>query len=262
MKIPRVVLGTAGKCIYCGRESEPLRTEHIVPYGLNGPWELLKATCDDCAAITSAVEKSVLKDSLIVLRSALKLPTRRKKHRPISFPLTITRDGKEQTVKVPVHDHLAVMILTISPPPAHLDGRPYGKGVLVTGTVAIQVGGPPLEELAKIYGAKTFSVTATWHGNCFERMLAKIAYGFAVAHFGSRNLEEVYVIPAILGKKDDVGRWVGCANDITLEVGKYFHQIDLSVVNREIIVRVKLFAIFNVPEYLVVVGRLSKDAQQ
>jgi hypothetical protein len=48
-------------------------------------------------------------------------------------------------------------------------------------------------------------------------------------------------------------------NDIRLEVGKYFHQIDLSVVNREIIVRVKLFAIFDVPEYLVVVGRVRQQ---
>jgi hypothetical protein len=262
VKIPRVVLGTVGKCIYCGRESEPLRTEHIVPYGLNGPWELLKATCDECAVITSATEKSVLKDSLSVLRSALKLPTRRKKSRPQSFPLTITKDGKEQTVEVPIHEHLAVMILPISPPPAYLEGRPYEKGVQVTGAVTIQVGGPPPEELAKIYGAKTFSVTATWHGNCFERMLAKIAYGLGVAHFGLNNLDEVFVIPAILGKKDDIGRWVGCATDIRLEVGKFLHQIDISVVNREIIVRIKLFAIFNVPEYLVVMGRLSSNFQR
>lgn len=258
MKIPRIELGTIGRCIYCGRESEPLRTEHIVPYGLNGPWELLKATCDDCAEITSAFELSVLRDSLIGLRTALNFPTRRKKQRPKKFPLTITKGEEQQIIEVPVHDHLAVMILPISAPPAYLDGRPYEKGVTMTGVIGIQVGGPPLKELPEIYGTKTFSVTATWHGNCFERMLAKIAYGFAVARFGINNFEEVYVIPAILGKKDDVGRWVGCANDIRLDVGKYLHHIDLSVINREVIVRVKLFAIFNVPEYLVVVGHVSQ----
>ena len=258
MKIPRIELGTIGKCIYCGREIEPLRTEHIVPYGLNGPWELLKATCGDCAKITSAFESSVLRDPLIVLRTALNLPTRRPKERPKTFPLTITKGEEQLTIEVPIHDHLAVMILPIFAPPAYLDGRPYEEGVTITGVVRIQVGGPPLKELTKIYGTRTFSVTARWHGNCFERMLAKIAYGFAVAFFGINNFEEVYVIPAILGKKNDVGRWVGCADDIKLDVGKYLHHIDLSAINREVIVRVKLFAIFDVPEYLVVVGRVSQ----
>ncbi|HXG06069.1 MAG TPA: hypothetical protein VNI77_01945 [Nitrososphaera sp.] len=116
-----------------------------------------------------------------------------------------------------------------------------------------------MKELPKLYGAKTFSVTATWHGNCFERMLAKIAYGFAVAFVGLDCIEEAYVVPTILGQKDDAGRWIGCAADLKLEVGKFFHHIDLSIVNREILVRIKLFAIFNVPEYLVVVGRVSEN---
>ncbi len=80
-------------------------------------------------------------------------------------------------------------------------------------------------------------------------MLAKIAYGFAVAFVGLDNFEKVYLVPTILGQKDDAGRWVGCANDLKLDVGKYFHHVDVSIVNREVIVRIKLFAIFNVPEF-------------
>lgn len=263
MKITRKILGTVGKCIYCGKKDSPLRTEHIIPYGLNGPWKLLKSTCDDCAAITSAFEMSVLRDSLIILRSALNLPTRRKKKRPLTFPLTITKECQQETINVPVHihKHLALMILPISLPPAHLDGRKYKRGITITGGITIKIGGLPLNNFKKIYGAKTVGVSSIWHGNDFERMVAKIAYGFTVADKGIDNLEEVYVIPAILGKKDDIGRWVGCAEDKKLDVGKYFHHIDLSVYNREVIVRVKLFAIFDVPEYLVVVGRLSKSFQ-
>jgi hypothetical protein len=192
----------------------------------------------------------------MVARAALNLPTRRKSRRPKKFPLAVTRDGHEEIIEVPVDEHLAAMMLPILELPAHLDGRPYEKGVDVKGTVLVQVGGPPVEKLSKIHGTKTISVTATWHGNSFERMLAKIALGFTVSRFGLSNLEEIYVIPAILGQKDDVGRWVGCANDIRLEVGRFFHHIDISVVNREIIARIKLFAIFDVPEYLVVAGRL------
>jgi len=258
MKLPRKVLGKIGKCIYCGKTEKPLQTEHIIPYGLNGPWELLEASCDKCAAITSTFESTVLRDSLIMPRVALDFPTRRRDRRPKKFPLAITRNRQQEVVEVPMHEHFAVMILPISEFPAYLDGRPYTKGVTIKSVIGIQVGGPSVEELGKRYGTKKLGITTTWHGNCFERMLAKIAYGFSVAYFGMENLEEVYVLPAILGQKDDVGRWVGTAKDIRLDIGKFLHHIELTIINEEIIVRIKLFALFNVPEYLVVVGRTAK----
>ena len=258
MKIPREILGTIGKCIYCGNTNECLQTEHIIPYGLNGHWELRKATCDECASITSAFEMSVLRDSLIELRTALNLSTRRKKRRPKTFPLIITKDGKQETINVPIHKHAVIVNFPISLPPAYLDGRHYESGVDFTGVTPIIVGGLSLEELHKLHNAKTLSVTQPWQGNDFERMIAKIAYGFTIAHFGINNMEKVYVIPAILGKKDDVGYWVGSAKDNKLDVGKHLHLVELSTLNREVIARVKLFALYDVPEYLVVVGRVSE----
>lgn len=258
MKIPCIELGKVGKCIYCGETEKPLQTEHIIPFGLNGPWELLEASCGKCAGITSAFELKVLKDSLIVPRVALDFPTRRKNQRPKKFKFAITRNGQQEVVEVPMHEHFAIMILPISEFPAYLDGHPYKKGVNLIGATEIQVGGPPIKEILKRYGTKELSITATWHGNCFERMLAKIAYGFSVANLGMENLEEVYVLPAIMGQKDDVGRWVGAAKDIRLEIGKFLHHIELEIINEEIIVRIKLFALFNVPEYVVVVGRVAK----
>ena len=258
MKLPRKVLDKIGKCIYCGETEKPLQTEHIIPYGLNGPWELLEASCDKCAAITSAFESTVLKKSLIVPRVALDFPTRRKDQRPKKFNFAITRNGRQEVLKVPMHEHFAVIILPISEFPAYLDGHPYEKGVNLIGAIEIQVGGPSIKELIKRYGTKKLSITVTWHGNCFERMLAKIAYGFSVAYLGMENIEEVYILPAILGQKDDVGRWVGTAKDIHLEIGKFLHHVELAIINEEIIARIKLFALYNVPEYLVVVGKVTK----
>jgi hypothetical protein len=199
MKIPRQVLGKIGKCIYCGETGKPLQAEHIIPYGLNGPWELLEASCDKCAAITSAFELTVLKNSLIVPRVALDFPTRRKGQRPKKFNFAITRNGRKEVVEVPMHEHFAVMILPISEFPAYLDGRPYEKGTTMIGAIEVQVGGPPIKELMKRHGTKKLSITVTWYGNCFERMLAKIAYGFSVAYLGLENITEVYILPAILG---------------------------------------------------------------
>jgi len=38
-----------GECIYCGERDAPLTTEHAVPYGLNGPWTLLRASGAVCS---------------------------------------------------------------------------------------------------------------------------------------------------------------------------------------------------------------------
>lgn len=258
MKIPRQVVGKIGRCIYCDSTKRPLQTEHIVPLGLNGPWELLEATCQNCAKITSAFERAVLRQSLIVSRTTLDLPTRRKQERPKQFPLVITKEGKSETIQVPVDQHFGTMILPIDEMPAHLTGKHYEKGVNVKGVLGVQVSGPHAKEIAKRLDTKEISVTTTWHGNTFERMLAKIGLGFAVAHYGIDNIEQIYVRPSILGQKDDVGRWVGTADDFQLDVGKFFHHIQLSILNSDLIVRIKLFALFNVPEYLVVVGRLKE----
>jgi len=259
MKLPSIVLDRIGKCIYCGKTEEPLQQEHIIPYGLNGPWVLHEASCRKCADITSAFELTVLKDSLIVPRVALNFPTRRKKQRPKKFKFAIIKSGQQEVVEVPIHEHFAIMVLPISESPAYLSRKHYKKGVNLIGTVAVQVGGPSVKKIMNRYNTKKLSIKVVWHGNCFERMLAKIAYGFSVANIGIENIEEIYILPAIMGEKDDVGYWVGTAKDTHLEVGRFLHCIEVEIINGEIIVRIKLFSLFNVPEYLVVVGRVVKQ---
>jgi len=89
-------LGTIGKCICYGTTAEPLQDEHVVPYGLNGPWILREASCPKCAAITSAFEGSVLRGFLREIRSALGFKTRRKKQQPKTFSLSVTRGEEEE----------------------------------------------------------------------------------------------------------------------------------------------------------------------
>ena len=50
-----------GECIYCGTRDATLGTEHAVPYGLNGPWTLLNASCDMCAKITHRLERDTMR---------------------------------------------------------------------------------------------------------------------------------------------------------------------------------------------------------
>lgn len=204
-----IELGTIGKCIYCGTATGPLQDEHVVPYGLNGPWVLREASCPKCAAITSQFERNVLRGCLKEFRSALGFKTRRKKQQPKTFSLCVTRDGQKEVIEVTREEFPAPLGLLIYEPPACLSGRSYEKGVNVIGFAQIQTAGPSIQSILKQRGATELTVSQTWHGNEFERLLAKIAYGFSVSHVGLDNLAEVYILPAILGIKDDLGRWLG-----------------------------------------------------
>ena len=95
----------------------------------------------------------------------------------------------------------------------------------------------------------------------FARMLAKIAYGFAVVAVGCdlTKIEQVHVLPAILGQSTDVGRWVGGSGGDEPSAVSDLHYVSLALNGDEIVVRVRLFARYNAPEYLVAVGRMPNE---
>ena len=70
------------------------------------------------------------------------------------------------------------------------------------------------------------------------------------------RIKEVYVLPAILGKSEDVGRWVGGGDDEPHIISEYFHAVKVINTGSEVLVRIRLFAAFGAPEYLVVVASL------
>jgi hypothetical protein len=250
------MLAKVGECIYCGSRDDALNDEHIVPFGLSGPWVLERASCAKCARITSTFERSVLKDTLMVARATMGLATRRPNQRPTHFSLSITRFGHRNELRVPVSELTGTAIMLVLETPAYLDGRPYDRGVIVKGVLELHVGGLHIEDMAKVMGAEAVQTSATFHGNDFERMLAKIGYGFAIAAYGVEGFEEVYVLQSILGKTDDVGMWVGCPTDYLAEVSSNLHEAQVGTSGRDVHVRVRPFASCRGPWYQIVVGRL------
>ncbi len=92
-------------------------------------------------------------------------------------------------------------------------------------------------------------------------MLAKIAYGIVVLQYGPDSLEECYVLPGILGQKDDLGKWVGSGRDIN-ELPRKKEDYIITIREKEngdVYVYIRLFTSFNTPEYLVIVGRLKRQ---
>ena len=91
-------------------------------------------------------------------------------------------------------------------------------------------------------------------GHIFARLVAKIAYGFAVDCFGASIVHDDYVLPSLLGQAEDIGRWVGCVDE-TPAATNNLHEISVSVKNGDVCAYVRLFAYYPVaPQYLVVVA--------
>jgi hypothetical protein len=245
-----------GKCIYCG-SADNLTDEHIVPRGLGGPWKLLSASCNECAKITSGFERDVVRGFFILVRTKLGLPTYHPKKRPDSFSFMVTVDGKEEVVNFPVSDCPTLFMMPQFEKPGYIRKDTQGKGILVTG---MSLHGKGLRELKTKYNVQNISITVELRTS-FARVLVKIAYGMAVLWYGLDMIEEAYVLPCILGKKDDVGQWVGCEDphkslDL-LPRERFLHRIDLLTKKSEVGARIRLFANYQTPEYLVIVGRLK-----
>lgn len=243
-----------GKCIYCGRDDVKLSREHVIPYGLGGGYTLLAASCDACAKMTSDFEKHALRDVYLSARSFYNLNSRHGKL-PEEAEILIEENGREKIVKYPVKKYGALICLLGYPLPAYLDKRKYQPGVTVNGNYFLSTKtGEDLKDLAKDIGTKTITIKATFSGNRFEKTIVKMAYCFALLKYGLESFDKIYVLPGIKGEKEDIGMWFGSKEVMR---GNEEVEVILNVVNKEIIVALRIFGKLPVPTYVVVVGKLK-----
>src|SRR5271170_3052006 len=109
-----------GQCIYCGTRDEPLGKEHGVPFSLNGPWTLLRASCAACAKITSRFERDVTRCLWPDIRNILAMQSRRSNQRSSTLPLVLQRDGIKEVVQVPRKEYPVYLSTPLFAPPAVL----------------------------------------------------------------------------------------------------------------------------------------------
>jgi hypothetical protein len=196
-----------GSCIYCGSRDD-LTDEHIIPAALGGNYVLPQASCKECNKITSKFEREVLRGFMWEARVAANFPTRRPKERPDLLPLEIERDGKYETVQIAASDHPGFLDLPLLAPPGVLVARPPTRGVMIQGHERLLFGKHPGEVLKQL-GASAMQATFNWDVTAFAKLLAKIAYGMAVAELGVQPLEQIKVLPLIRGEADDASTWIG-----------------------------------------------------
>ena len=243
-----------GECIYCGSRAEPLSREHAVPYGLNGPWTLLRASCSSCAIITHKFERDSLRDLWLPIRAVLQLNTRRPQDRPRALPLILESNGIRRTIDVPIAEFPGYLPIPVFPPPGIVVGR--SREERVDPTFQFQhVRGPTFETVAARFPGTDFvGGRVTLKPEMYARMLAKIAYCAAVHAIGIAPVRRSPLRDVILGIDRDVFHWVGSWQGEQMNDSKGLHSMQLHASGSDLHVILRLFAQFGAPEYHVSLG--------
>lgn len=91
-------------------------------------------------------------------------------------------------------------------------------------------------------------------------MIAKIAYAWAIAEGKLHLLKgHPFVVSAILGQTDDIGRWVGTLTEAPQKHEHLLHYVALTEDHEKklLIAEVHLFSDSETPRYGVVIGELA-----
>lgn len=247
-----------GECIYCGLVDGSLEKEHAVPYGLNGPWTLLRASCPQCAKITHRFERDTIQGLLTTIRTVLAMQTRHPKKRPSTIPLLLESDGVKKTVQISPDKFPLYLPAPLLPPPGIMVGAPLSPEISVQLRFH-HVAGPSFEETGRRHGADFVGARLTFSPQEFARTLAKIAFCVAVYALGTAPFKHTPIRRAILGEDPFVGHWVGSWAGETVNESKGLHAMQIRTIGSDMHVILRLFAQFGAPEYHVVLGPADPD---
>lgn len=242
-----------GECIYCGISKCVLSKEHAIPYGLNGPWILLRASCSHCANITHRFERDTLRSLLSPIRTVLAMQTRRPKQRPKSLALELESNGVQRTIQVPPNEYPLYLPTPQFPPPGCLIDVPQLAGIS-TQLNFLHLAGPSFEEVMKQHKADFAGAHLNFSPSDFARTLAKIAFTGAIYVLGLAPFTATPIRRVILGEDLSVSHWVGSWNGEPVNEAKGLHAMKILASGTNIHVILRLFAQFGAPEYHIVLG--------
>ena len=143
-----------------------------------------RRVANDCSKITSRFERDVLRNLWDPARAALGMPTRRKS-RSRTFPIILERQGVVENVNIDPAEFGVPLTFTHFEAPAHLSGRAYNSGIVLSGETTHFL--PDKKHFENAIYAKFKPEKATYSFSYkptnFARFLAKIAYGFVIARW-------------------------------------------------------------------------------
>lgn len=205
-----MALNSQLKCIYCDASGVKLSDEHIIPHSLGGTWVIPKASCPECAKITSKFERSISRRTYLSLRTKAGYPTYHPKSRPASFEIVIVKaDGTRHKTEVPSAKYPTIYPALQLPPPGILSGAKLSEK---NPEMSISIYGDPseLKALTANYPDATrfeYSNSLSWRD--LSLTLAKIAHSFMVGYFGTPAGYTPLLPQLILGKYPYLSHLVG-----------------------------------------------------
>jgi hypothetical protein len=168
----------------------------------------------------------------------------------------VIRNGVETVLNVQLKDALKTIELPIFRVPAALDGRADTRIECISKDQIDLV--EPRSALANRLGVDEV-LSPTIDLNKFARFVAKCSLGYAIEQYGIGAFESFYIRSAILGKTDDIGRWVGSSDRRELPVRNTPMSVGFKILlNNDALVKIKLFARFDGAEYITVVGKMKQ----
>ena len=257
-----------GVCIYCS-STDDLTDEHAIPYALNGNRVLRNASCTSCNKVTTRFERSILRKSMLAVRTVLNMPTRRKRNRPDTLPLIFIRGDTRSEELVPISDAIPALVLPELGPPevypkmGHSMGLPAGSFKPKTHFIVERTANDHLSAILKKYSADSVDVPWEINHDDFLRMIAKIAMCEAVSVYGFASFESIYIKNAVLGK-DRPAFWVGSDGMYDLHLQGGFDDSSHVIATlrargqQEVWIKVKLWNKSITPEYVVVSGNCAE----
>jgi hypothetical protein len=239
---------TIGACIYCGCRDEDLSDEHVIPFALGGNWILKKASCRAHRDLTSAIEGAVLHHAWGPARAALGIQTRHKQSRSKGLPVRLERNGRVESISVPIEQHPAALVMLVFAPPGVMPAKPK-----IAGTPVIRMPGGyrrgKAEDLVSRYGAGGVRVRYP-APTSYARFLAKVAYSFVVACDGLEACRDTPVLAALLGIGPSIFKFVGNDDALGTHTANDVQQVTMASDDRGRLVFIRLLGTL-APEYVV-----------
>lgn len=254
----------AGVCIYCGKSGtvHALTNEHIVPLALGGMYILPASSCGECTRITGRFEQVILRGCLRGIKERMTLPTR-SKIRPRTLPLFAVNGDESVTAHVRVEHYPAIAMLPAIPGPT-LNGRYLPSRPADTHWAFVPA--LDLETLERDYGIRSFSTSAI-NVEAFARMLAKIAHAGAAAQLGLSAFQPC--LPGVIlsdrarGYERYIGWWSEPETMEATPENRLMHVLSFGTIDhdghRYLTGRLRLFANYGAPSYMIIVGQLFED---
>lgn len=163
-----------GECMYCGAKDK-LSDEHIIPYAMYGKLVFPQSSCDDCAVITSKIERKVLRGFTFDARVVGNFPSRRKMDRPTKLKAKLlTADDSVVEKEIGVSEMPAFLTLPTFAPATALSGKPPVRGVNIVGIETLHFG-KNVEEFVTEHNASGLQFGGTpsrrwsWH-SCSRKL--------------------------------------------------------------------------------------------